>query len=84
MVTGAGVSRSAPPCSIPRTSARLLLSFDRAGISRGLTNAPPGHCLRTAVRRPVRFLARKHKKIPHPKMRNYLVTRAGIEPTLTA
>ena len=56
--TGALVAHcGAPPCSIPRTSARLPLSFDPAGISRGLAKAPLGLWLRTAVRRPVQFLA---------------------------
>ena len=42
--------RGKPPCGMTRT-----------GISRGLSKAPPELCLRTAVRRPVRFLVRKQK-----------------------
>ena len=51
------------------------------GISRGLSKAPPGLCLaqRCAALYDSSY---GNKKIPHPEMRNFFMTRTGIEPML--
>ena len=58
--------RKAPPHQSPAVTASpkggsLSCGMTHTGISRGLSKAPPGLCLRAAVRRPVRFLVRKQK-----------------------
>ena len=55
-----------------------------AGISRGLKNSPLDCFLCAAAHCPVRFLARDTRKNTPHKLECFLVTRAGIEPTLTA